>query len=182
MADWQNPDEDGPEDEEYFSEVLEGAEETGLEPKFVKIGSMVEPVLSMVHEMNIAELVATYRFARDQLATDRKAYKQRETRVKTHLAVLSMLMRDMGDKNGVDSFSTANGTAYRNKKTSYRVGVWDEVAAYVLQSGNIHMLQKRVSPNAVKEIIEQDGAIPPGVEELKTEEFAVRSPTTRARR
>ena len=179
-ADWRDPNEESEEDGEYFSEILEGAEETGLEPKFVKIGSM-NPDLVNLNEMKVDELIATYIHARNQLATDRKGYKQREESVKTHMSIISMLLRDKGDIAGVDSFATAAGTAYRNKKETFRVGVWDDLAKYVLETGNIHILQKRVSPNAIKEIREQTGSVPTGAEQVLTEEFAVRSPTARAK-
>lgn len=178
-ADWKNPDDDE-EDDEYFSEVLEGAEETGLEPKFVAIPSMAfDP--STLKEMKVDELIHLFIVARNQLGTDRKAYKQRELRVKTHMGLLSLLLRDRGDMFGVDSFATAEGTAYRNKKETFRVGVWDELSKWVLETGNIHVIQKRVSPNAVKEIRESTGVVPPGVESIVMEEFAVRSPTARAK-
>lgn len=179
-ADWRDPSEESEEDGEYFSEILEGAEETGFEPKFVAIPSMATDSATLA-QMKVDELISTYIKARNQLATDRKAYKQREERVKTHMSIISMLLRDRGDIAGVDSFATAEGTAYRNRKETYRVAVWDEVAKYVLETGNIHILQKRVSPNAVKEIRDEAGEAPPGLEHVVTEEFAVRSPTARAR-
>lgn len=175
MAEWQDPDE---EDDEYFAEIQNDVELTGLEPKFVRIPSM-DTAPSVLATMKVDELILLYRQARDQLATDRKGFEARKTRVKTHLMIISMLLRDRGDALGVDNFATANGTAYRNRKEKFPITGWPEFSQWILTTGNIHLLQKRVSPNAVKEVREAEGALPPGLDCLVEIEFAVRSPTVR---
>lgn len=180
MSDWQDPNEDE-EGDEWAAAELSDAELTGKEARFVNIGSM-DPALVDLTTLKVDELISTYIFARNQLATDHKGWKAREAAVKLHMSTISMLLRDKGDTAGVDSFATSQGTAYRKKSTKIRVGDWDVCSKYVLESGNIHILQKRVSPNACKEIQEQTGEYPPGLEVIPEEEFAVRSPTTRAKK
>lgn len=177
-SDWQDPDADDEDTEGYFSEVLADAELTGLEPKFKFIDSMTTAPADMA-SMKVDDLISMYIKARNQLATDRKGYKSREASVKLHMSIISMTLRDKGDMLGVDSFKSAFGTAYRNIKETFRVSTWDDLVSYVKQTGNFQVLQKRVSPNAIKEIRTVDGAIPPGVEPHVEIEFAVRSPTAR---
>lgn len=188
------------EDDDYFSETLEDAELTGNEPRFVKIKQM-DQHHSELGELKIDDLIRQYIDVRNQLATDRKGYKAREAKVKTHLQILSMLLRDKGDMMGVDNFKTASGTAYRNKKESFRVSDWESLVAYIKETGNFQVIQKRVSPNAVKEIREQEIAaispaallamkqenitpdwVMPGVEPRIEIEFAVRSPSARGKK
>lgn len=165
-------------DEGYFAEVLDGADLTGLEAKFVKIPAMDATPVELA-AMRVDDLILRYRQCRDQLATDRKGYKAREAKVKTFLSIISMTLRDKGDQLGVDNFKTDNGTAYRNTKETFRVANWDDIVAYLKETHNFQIIQKRVSPNAVKEIRETDGQIPPGIEPYVEVEFAVRSPTAR---
>jgi len=178
MSDYVNPDDVDAEDDEYFSEVLEDAELTGKEPKFVGVDSLfIEP--SVMASMKVDELVGVYIAARNQLATDRKGYKAREAKIKLHMNIISMLLRDKADELGVDNFKTSLGTAYRNFKSKFGVADWATLSDYVQRTGFFHILQKRVSPNAVKEVIEKTGELPPGVSRLDEVEFAVRSPTAR---
>jgi len=178
MADWQDTNEETEEEAGYFSEVLAEFDDNGKGPKFFKLDTLELSPESM-SEMKVDELIKIYVDARNQLGTDRKAYKQREAKIKLHMSVISMHLRNKGDMAGVDSFKTTAGTAYRKITEKFTIGDWDATSEYVLRTGNIHMLQKRVSPNAVKEIRSVDGALPPGIDVLEEVEFAVRSPTAR---
>lgn len=180
--DWRGP-EDEDDDDSDFTSTLDDAELTGKDPRFFKHESLnLSP--AEVSAKRVDELIEMYIETRNQLATDRKGYKDREAKMKGHMAIISMILRDRGDMAGVDSFSSPKGTAYRNKKTTYRVGDWTALSEWVLHTGNIHVLQKRVSPNAVKEVQDTESGpdtpfVIPGVEPFSTEEFAVRSPTAR---
>lgn len=181
-SDWKSPEDEEDEDSEFTS-TLDDAELTGKDPRFFKHLSLELPPVDVATK-RVDELIEMYIDTRNQLATDRKGYKDRESKMKGHMAIISMILRDKGDTAGVDSFASAKGTAYRNKKTTYRVGDWTALSTYVLETGNIHLLQKRVSPNAVKEVQEAENKpdapfAVPGVEPFSTEEFAVRSPTAR---
>lgn len=170
-------------DEEYFSEHDPDAELTGLEPKFVRVTGMFDPETGREFDHNdlgklkVEDLCGLYIALRNQLATDTKGYKARKERIKTFQTMISMILRDRGDQNGVDSFATAKGTAYRNTKEKFPIENWDQFCRYMLETGNFTVVQKRVSPNAVKEVREQEGALPPGVGVIKEVEFAVRSPS-----
>lgn len=174
---WQDPLDTEDDDEEYFAEVLDDSELTGKEPKFVKIESMAKSPVE-INDLRVDALIATYIAARNQLATDRKGYKAREASVKLHLHAISMALMDKADKaGGVDTLATDKGTAYRKIKETFRVSDWNDLCEYVKLTGNFSVLQKRVSPNAVKEVREQEGELPGGIEPHVEVEFAVRSPT-----
>jgi hypothetical protein len=172
---------DEDEDDEYFAEYDPDAELTGLEPKFVGIEGMHKErgVITDHNELGQAktdDLIALYIKTRNQLATDTKGYKARRESIKTFQQVISMILRDRGDQNGVDSFATASGTAYRNKKEKFPIADWEQLVGYIKSTGNFHLLQKRLSPNAVKDIREAEGALPTGVGVIEEVEFSVRSP------
>lgn len=174
MADWNEDDDD---EDVGYETILEGAEQTGLEAKFVKL-----PALNIAPDelaaMTVIDMIATYKALRDQLATDRKGYKAREIQIKVMLSNIGLLLYDKGKQLGVDSFATEAGTAYKHKSTKYRLPGWDEFWNYVRTTNNPQLLQKRISPTAAAEIIREEGSIP-GVEVYTEETFSVRSPTAR---
>lgn len=172
---------DESDDDDYFAEVYPDAELTGKEPKFVDVPALAIAPVDLA-TLNVEELVSMYRQVRDQAATDSKGYRARKDRLKLHMGVLGLLLRDKGDMMGVDSFSTASGTAYRHRTEKFAIQNWDETVAYIKETGNFHILQKRTSPNAIKEIREVDGQIPPGIEVTEEVTFSVRSPTARKRK
>lgn len=201
-ADMDDDDEFIPEELAYFYEILEDADPTPYDPKFV-----IAPGLSLsdvqLGEMTVVDLIKEYRALRDQLATERKAYKQRESKMKTQMGVISMVLRQKGDELGVDNFRTEQGTAYRNRTEKIRVENWDAFLPWMIEKGYFHLVQKRVSPNSVKEVRDQlrteleaevdhrlEGpelakamaeaavkAMPPGLLSVPEEIFAVRSPS-----
>ena len=189
---------------EYLSEALIDAIPTKYDPKFVLVPEMALSAIQ-IEEMKVNDLIAAYIALRNQLATDRKGYKSREERMKTQMTVVSMALRAKGDELGVDNFKTDLGTAYRNRTEKIRVGDWDQFLPWMIESGNFHLVQKRVSPNLVKEVrnkaladaegeldhrlegealaaerarIAQE-AMPPGLVSVPEETFAVRSPAAR---
>lgn len=180
QVDWDETDGD---EEGYYSELdADDVEFTGKEPKFVLVPSS-KLSANELNECKIDELIKYYRLARDQLATDRKGYKAREAKIKLHLSTISAILRNRADlAGGVDSFATPEGTAFRKVKEFYRVGDWDGLAAYVLETGNIHLLHKRVSTIAAREIKQATGSLPPGVEFTEEVDFVVRAPTAGKRK
>jgi hypothetical protein len=165
-------------DDDEYSSDLSDAELTDFAPKFKRIDSLNVSFLQM-SEMRIDDLVQMYVEERNQLATDRKGWKAREAKLKEHMSWISMALRDRADDIGVDSFKSQSGTAYRRVTEKFTVGSWTDLVGYIEQTGNYHVLQKRVSPNAVKEIREAEGELPPGISTMVEVDFAVRSPTAR---
>lgn len=171
------PDFDDEEDEDWGA--VEDFDDTGKGPRFFK---MERPSPADLTAMKVDDLVKEYRDIRDQLGTDRKGYKAREALMKEQLTIISMILRDKADAIGVNSFATSHGTAFRNLKEKFRVADWQALCDYVARTGNFQVLQKRTSPNAVKEIRETDGEIPPGIDYIPEVEFSVRSPTARTKK
>jgi len=128
---------------------------------------------------NINEAIAEYVKVRDELAVERKKFNEYEAVHKMYLEKISMWLRDKADDLGVDNFKTQSGTAFRTVKTSYRVAGagWDEFIAWIQETGNFQCLEKRVAKNATKEIHDETGAVPPGIEYHADVEFDVRRPS-----
>jgi hypothetical protein len=197
-------DEDFDPNAEYLSETLVDAVPTPYDPKFVLVPELALSSIQL-QEMRVDDLITAYIALRNQLATDRKGYKAREQKMKDQLVVISMNLRAKGDELGVDNFKTAGGTAYRSRTEKIRVGDWDQFLTWMIETENYHLVQKRVSPNLVKEVRDKlladiiagidpsiekaemdealaqaaQAAIPPGLVSVPEETFAVRSPAAR---
>lgn len=116
---------------------------------------------------------------RDELRIESRKFKKYEADAKGLIARIQHALKMKGDELKVDSFATKEGTAYRNLKESYRVGMWDSVLKFMQETGNWQMLEKRVAKLATKEIHKSTGAIPPGVEYIAEETFVIRRPNER---
>ena len=128
---------------------------------------------------SIDEAIEAYVATRDELRAKQQAFKLEEDAMKLRMEQISMWLRDKADELGVDSFKTQFGTAYRSVKTSYRVatGGWDAFIGWVKETGNFQCLEKRVAKLATKEIHDDTGTIPPGLDYVAEVEFDVRRPT-----
>lgn len=148
---------------------------------------LVDDILGSTPEDNelkqrsIDELIKMGVEIRDELREESQKFKKYEASAKDMLARIGMALKMKGDELGVDSFKTSEGTAYRNIKETYRVGVWDQVLPYIIENQYWHMLEKRIGKLATKEIHKATGAIPPGVEYVVEEVFAIRRPNERSK-
>lgn len=125
---------------------------------------------------SVDEAVRVYVKERDELSDYMKVASAHEGQVKVRMQKISMWLRDKGDELGIDSFKTQHGTAYRNVKTSYRMGNWSSFIDWVQRTDNFQCLEKRVAKNATKEVHDATGEIPPGIEFVAEVEFSVRRP------
>jgi hypothetical protein len=169
---------DDDEDDDYFSEVDDDAELTGLEPKFVRIDGL-DILPADLMNMKVDELVPLYIACRNQLATDTRGYKARRARIKTFQGMISMALREKADTVGTDTFKGPYGTAFRQTKEKFSISDWAKFTDWLNQTQNFQAVQKRVAANAVKEIREAEGSLPPGVEVFTEVEFSVRSPSAK---
>ncbi len=131
-------------------------------------------------DINFATLddaINTYVATRDELAAERKAFNTYEAKAKNYMDRIEMFIKAKADEMGVDSVRTKSGTAYRTVKTSYRVGSWDDYLNWMIETQNFQCLEKRAAKNAVKEIHDDTGEVPPGLEYHAEVGFDVRRPS-----
>lgn len=112
---------------------------------------------------SINEAINTYVATRDDLDRERKQYNTYEAKSKNFMDRIEMWIKDKADELGVDSFKTQSGTAYRNVKTYYKMSDWESYKAWMIETGNLHCVEKRAAKLAVKEIHDATGEVPPGL-------------------
>lgn len=122
--------------------------------------------------LSVADAVAKYVETRDKLRLLQKNFNEKEAELKDELSVISMWLRDRADEMGVDNFKTKFGTAYRSKKTSYRIEDWDAFVRYIKETDNFTLIEKRCAKRATAEVHESEG-LPPGLTYLEETEFLV---------
>jgi hypothetical protein len=125
---------------------------------------------------SIDEAIRQYVERRDTLSRYMAGVKIYEEAAKEELSKISMWLRDKGDELGIDSFKTQYGTAYRSIKVSYRMGDWESFISWVKENNAFQCLEKRVAKNATKEIHDETGEVPPGINYVAEVEFDVRRP------
>lgn len=121
----------------------------------------------------IEALVAEYRDVRADLADRRHAYQEYEERAKTRMDQISMRLREISEALGLESLVTKVGTAYKTTVRHYRVSNFDQVIEYCKETGNFHIIEKRVAKLATQEIHEKTGQVPPGIDYSAEIEFRI---------
>lgn len=114
--------------------------------------------------MDIDKLVAAYVNCRDHLAEVRKAFKETEDEHKSSLAIIETAIMEEADRQGVESFKTAHGTAFKTKKDFISVENWPAALDHMIANDLTHLLTKSVGKAAAKEYMEEHGGqLPPGL-------------------
>lgn len=129
---------------------------------------------AVLQDLSIEALVQEYRDIRDDLSVARKTFAEFEAKGKARMDEISMSLREIADRLGLNALPTNAGTAYRTVKENFRVGNWDQVLGWIKESGNFQCLEKRIGKLATKEVFDSTGQIPPGVEYSVEVEFVVR--------
>lgn len=89
---------------------------------------------------------------------------------KTQIAVLDQRMSKLEawlqqrmQVDGVDSYKTGAGTAFKTTTDHASVADWDAMIDFVKKNEAWHLLEKRVSKSAVRGYLEEQQPLPPGV-------------------
>ena len=117
---------------------------------------------------NIAELVRGYIKARDKKGEMTKRHKEELVPINViMLKIEGMLQRQLQEQN-VDSMKTPAGTAYLQTVSSCTVKDWDETLKWIKENDEWAFLDARVNKTAVKDYMESEGDVPPGVDYSET--------------
>lgn len=114
--------------------------------------------------MDVDRLVEAYVACRDHLAGERKKFKDIEKDHKSTLSTIENAIMELADQQGVESFKTASGTAFKTKKDFVSVENWPAALDHMIANDLTHLLTKSVGKAAAKEYMdEHGGALPPGL-------------------
>lgn len=133
--------------------------------------------MAELHFDTIDDAISAYINVRNDLDASRAAFKEAEKDAKGLMEDIEKYIKNKADDLGVDSFKTSSGTAYRSVKTAYRIGSWSEFIEWVKENDMFHCLEKRAAKLAVKEVHDETGEVPPGLDYHAEVQIDIRKPS-----
>ena len=125
--------------------------------------------------MDIDKLVGAYVKMRDDLDAERKKFKALEKERKAQMTRVEDHILKLCYEQGVESFKTVHGTAFKKKKDFISVKNWDAALDFILANDLTHILTKSVAKAAAKEYMEaNENRLPPGLEYGSITEIGIR--------
>lgn len=126
-------------------------------------------------EPSIDVLVNAFLKCRDNLARLKKAFEKEKKSHENAMEVIGNKLQELADAQGVDSFATPHGTAFKSKKDFIIVDDWDAALKHIIDADLKHMLTKKVTKTAAKEYMEANSnKLPPGLRYGSITEIKVR--------
>ena len=125
----------------------------------------------------LARLLGAYQEMRDQRAGNKRAFEEHDNKIKANMAQVEVALMRMMKESGSENLKIKGiGQAYLTTKTFASGKDWDALWKYIEESGNLDLLQRRISKKAVLEYMEaNDGDLPPGVNVTTERAVAVRT-------
>ena len=111
----------------------------------------------------IKKAIRAYIKLRDEVEAIKRRQKKEVKELEEKMQLVADFVEGEAIRQGVDSFATSEGTAYRTTLRAVGVADWDAVVSFVKQNDVYELLQKRVTKSVALEILEQDGVLPPGL-------------------
>jgi len=114
-------------------------------------------------ELTVDKVISTYIKLRGQKEAIESDTREEVADIKEKMAKLEAWIQAESDRTGVKSFKTDAGTAFLTTSDFASVADWDEVLAFIKNTGAWEMLTRKVSKKAVREYIDEAGSVPNGV-------------------
>jgi hypothetical protein len=124
----------------------------------------------------VIEAYLKYRNKKEALEAD---IKDQVKELKEKMAKLEAWIKEKADADGVTSFKTTHGTAFLTTTDYANVADWDSVLNFIKENEAYDMLEKRVSKTAVRGYIDQNKAVPSGVNYGTRIDVNVRKPANK---
>lgn len=131
-------------------------------------------------DVNVGQVVAAYLKLRNQKAAIEAETKDRVKEIKAKMEKLEAWIKTQADEQGVKSFKTEHGTAFLTTTDYANVADWDAVLDFIKTNESYEMLEKRVSKTAVRDYMNENKAVPPGVNYGTKLEVNFRAPGAKA--
>lgn len=114
---------------------------------------------------DIERLIIEYRTVRDGLNAERGKWKELEAKYKGVLDSIEVKLLQLANEQGVDSFKTQAGTAFKKVTDFVNIRNWEIFLPWAIDQDMTQMLGKKVAKTAVTEFMEaNENRLPPGLE------------------
>lgn len=125
---------------------------------------------------DVDTVVTKYIELRDRRSELKKQFEANDAKLKEAMTnIETYLLHLMAEMGGVENIKTAAGTAYKSTTTKASMADRSLARAFVLETGNLDLLEMRASSTGVKAYMEEhDGALPAGFSVFTEETVNIR--------
>lgn len=113
---------------------------------------------------------------RDEITARKKAFDESIADLKEQQTSLEVYLKAHLNETGADSIKTKAGTAFKTTKEKVSVADWPDFFAFVKDEERWEFLKHDVVKSAVKDYLEENDDLPPGVGYSTSVEVQVRRP------
>jgi hypothetical protein len=113
--------------------------------------------------MTYEQMVTNYRRLRDRKEEIAKRHAAELKPYNELMSELEMRLLDAMNQQGANSLSTTTGVAYKVTRISYTVEDPKEFRQYIEATGDVDLMESRVSKSALDERLKNGGTLPPGI-------------------
>jgi len=127
-------------------------------------------------DINLEELVSAYISLRNERASLKDEYEQKDNALKTDMEKLEVVMLGVCNTVNADSIKTTYGTVIRKLNERFYCQDWDNFYKFVLENEVPQLLERRIAQGNFKQYLsdnEADG-LPPGVSVMREYGVVVR--------
>jgi hypothetical protein len=118
--------------------------------------------------MKLSQAVELYISLRDQKAAIEAEAKEKTAPLNDKMLILEAKLLKALDQTGSESVKTPFGTAYVSTRKSMSIADREIFLNHIRKTGNIDLLEARVSKAATEAYIDAEGTLPPGID-MRTE-------------
>ena len=125
-------------------------------------------------QMKVETVVQKFVELRDKRAALKRAFEAEDFLLKQGQEKIEAYLLKRLTEEGVDSFKTAEGTAYTALETKVSCADWGSIWQWMAVNGEFSMMEKRLAVSAVKDYEERTGNLPPYVNKMVEKVVRVR--------
>lgn len=101
---------------------------------------------------------------RDQIAANRKAYEAEDKRLKAKYEKGEVWLKEHMQTQDLTNMGIRGYTVFTTTTLQASVGDWEAIKDFILSTGEVDLLQHRITSGTVKQYMEDNnGQVPPGV-------------------
>lgn len=107
-------------------------------------------------EVSVDKLVSIYIKMRDERDKLKKETELKINDIDDQMKVVSSQLLDICKENGVDSFRTPFGTAYRTLKSRFWTNDWEHFHKFMKEHDALELLERRIHQTNMKQFLEEN--------------------------
>lgn len=125
----------------------------------------------------VENVVTAFMKLRQERDTIKRDADNKMAALNEKMAAMESWLLEKMEKEGVSSYKTKNGTAFKTTTDFANVADWDALLQHVLTTEDFHLLERRVNKMAVRSFIDEGKPPPPGVNYGTKIDINIRRPT-----